>query len=144
MADNATLTRRWFEEVWNQNRIQTVDELLDPNVVIHGLESAGRSRSGPTHFREFLSLFRSGLSDIRMTIEDLLRDGDKTVARVSLRAVHSGDGLGVPATGRPIVSTGIVITRWKDGRIIEAWNEFDAAGLMRQLSEPGPAVKLKA
>jgi len=143
MPDNAALTRRWFEEVWNQNRAATIDEMLDPEVVIHGLDGEGQPRIGPDHFRAFFSLFRSGLSDIRVTIEDLLSDGDKTVARLTLRAIHSGDGMGVPATGRPVRGTGIVITRWKDGRIVEGWNEFDAIGMIRQLTAP-PAVKLHA
>ena len=37
MHDNAALARRWFEEVWNQNRQQTIHELGSPDVILHGL-----------------------------------------------------------------------------------------------------------
>lgn len=62
----------------------------------------------------------------------MLAVGDQTAARLTCRATPGGPGPGVEATGRPAVCTGIVWIRWREGRVGEAWNEFDAAGLMAQ------------
>jgi steroid delta-isomerase-like uncharacterized protein len=136
MPDNATLIRRWFEEVWNQNRLASIDELAAPDAVSHGLSDDGQPRVGRDHFRNFIGSFRAALGDIHITVEDVLSDGDRTAARLTFRATHTGDGFGFPATGRPIVATAIVIARWRDGKIVEGWNEFDAAGMLRQLTSP--------
>lgn len=141
--DLKALSVRWFEEVWNQGREATIDELLAPDAAIHGLDEAGRGASGAAGFRAFYHLFRRALPDLRVTVEDVLCDGDRTAVRVTGRATHTGEGLGVPPTGRPVVLTGIILTRWRDGRIAEGWNEFDAAGLMRQIAGP-TMVSVKA
>ena len=134
------LARRWFEEVWNQGLEATIDELCAPDAVIHGLGEEGKVLVGPQHFRRFYNQFKRGLPDIRVTVDDVIAAGDQTAVRVTCRATHAGDGLGVPATGRKVECTGIVWIRWRDGRVAEAWNEFDAAGLTAQIAGPGPAT----
>lgn len=143
-TDNATLIRRWFDEVWNENRLASIDELAAPDAISHGLSDDGKPRVGRDHFRDFVRLFRSGLGDIHITVEDVLSDGDRTAARLTLRATHSGDGFGFPATGKPVVVTAIVIARWQDGKIAEGWNEFDAAGMLRQIDAPAAPSTLRA
>ena len=135
-ADNKTLTRRWFEEVWNKGREATIDELAAPDAVIHGLENQGDTLRGPDEFRRFYRLFRSGLPDVQLSIDQVIGEGDLTAIRLTARATHSGDGLGVKATGRRVTVTAICMMRWRNGQIIEAWNEFDAAGLMQQITAP--------
>jgi steroid delta-isomerase-like uncharacterized protein len=140
---NKALTRRWFEEVWNQGRAATIDELLAPDGVMHGLGDGGRDLRGPAAFREFYQPFRAAFPDLKFTVEDVVGEGDRIAVRVSGRARHTGDGMGLKATGRSVTLSAIAIARWKNGKIAEGWNEFDADGLMRQLTGP-PPVKLKA
>lgn len=131
---NKELTRRWFEEVWNQRKPQAIDELLAPDAVAHGLEPAGQvPPPGPAGFRKFWQAFCGAFPDLRIEIEDVIAEGDKTAARFSFRGTHRGDQLGPPATHKPIVATGISITRWRDGQIVEGWNEFDAMRLFQQI-----------
>ena len=132
-ADNKQLTRRWFEEVWNQGREATIDELAAPNAVIHGLEDEGKDMSGPNEFRKFYRLIRSGLSDIHVTVGQVIGEGDLTAIQFTLRATHAGDGLGVKATGRRVTASAIVMARWKDGKIVEAWNEFNFMEMYKQI-----------
>ena len=142
--DNKALTRRWFEEVWNKGREAVIDELLSPDVVAHGLSETGDVGRGPESFRQFWRQFRAGIPDIQVTVDQVISDGDTTAARFTARGTHSGDGLGVKATGRPINVSGMCMMRWKGGQIAEGWNEFDAAGLMRQITggaAPAPKVR---
>jgi steroid delta-isomerase-like uncharacterized protein len=141
---NRELIQRWFEEVWNQGREQTIDEIVAPESVIHGLGDGGKQVRGPAGFRSFYNHFRSAFSDLRVTVEDVIADGDKVVTRLSFTGRHTGDGLGIAPTNRTFKSSAIVITQWRDGQITDSWNEFDAAGMMQQLNPPEPRMKLRA
>jgi predicted ester cyclase len=69
-------------------------------------------------------------------IDDLFSVDDKVVLRITTRATHSGEFHGIAPTGRAITMTGIVIYRFRGGRIAESWGELDFAGLWRQLTVP--------
>ena len=144
--DYKALTRRWFDEVWTKRREATIDEMLGPDGIAHGLAETGEDLPGPDEFRRFYRQFRSGFPDLRITVDQVIGEGDMTAVRFTAYGTHTGDGLGIKATGRPIRVSGMCMIRWKDGRIAEAWNEFDAAGLMRQIAAPAAAqpIKLRA
>lgn len=77
-----------------------------------------------------------------ITVEDVIAEGDKTAIRLTATGTHIGDAMGVPATNRPVKLTGLILVRWKDGKIVEGWNEFDAWGMMQQIVGKAPlAVK---
>jgi steroid delta-isomerase-like uncharacterized protein len=141
---NRGLVRRWFEEVWNQAREATIDELIAPDSVIHGLGDDSKQLRGPNGFRSFYNHFRGAFSDLHVNTEDVIVEGDHAVARLSFTGRHTGDGLGIPPTGRTFKSTAIVIMKWRNGQITDSWNEFDAAGMMQQLSAPDSKMKLRA
>src|SRR6478736_3433374 len=140
MSDtNVTLVRRWFEEVWNQGRESTIDELLAANGIAHGLGDTEGDVHGPAEFKPFVKNLRGAIPDIHMTIEDAVAGGDKVVVRLSVTGTHRGDNLGVPATGRRIHIAGIVLVRIVNGQIVEGWNSWDQLGLLRQLGAlPAP------
>ena len=144
--DLRALARRWFERVWNQKNTAAIGEMMTADCVIHGLHEEGQTMSGPAQFRRFYDPFRSAFPDIRVSVEDVLLDGRKTAVRILATGTHTGEGLGIPPTGRPVRASGIVIMRWDDtGRIAEGWNEFDAAGMQRQLAAPAmPVAALRA
>jgi steroid delta-isomerase-like uncharacterized protein len=132
--DNKALMKRWFEEVWNQGNDGVIDELLAEDGVIHGLvDSTGKPVQGIEEFCEFHRQFRGAFPDIRITVEDIFSEGDKVVARCSVRGQHTGDHLGFAATNAPIEFGGVAIARWKDGKIVEAWNHFDFLEMNKQL-----------
>ena len=140
--DLRALARRWFVRVWNQKNAATIDEMMAPNCVIHGLSEERETMRGPAQFRRFYDPFRSAFPDIHIEVDDVLLDGRQTAARISATGTHTGEGLGIPPTGRPVRATGIIIMRWDDnGRIVEGWNEFDAAGMLRQIGAP-PGAKV--
>jgi steroid delta-isomerase-like uncharacterized protein len=130
------LITRWFEEVWARGRDSAIDEMMAPDAVLHGLGATGQPLTGPAAFRGFYTKFREAFSDIHVTVDDVLTDGDKSVGRFTFTARHTGDTLGFPATGRQVRATGMVITRVRNGQIAESWNEFDFAGVLRQLQGP--------
>jgi predicted ester cyclase len=75
----------------------------------------------------------SHFPDLRVTVEEVIAEGDLTAARLSVTGTHEGDHLGVAPTGRRVSFTGMTFTRWRDGKIVEGWNNVDIPGLMKQI-----------
>jgi steroid delta-isomerase-like uncharacterized protein len=132
--ENKALIERWFEEVWNKGRAEAIDEMFDAEGIAHGLaDETGAPLHGPEGFRPFFQKFRDSFPDISVSVEDTVAEGDKVAARCTVRATHAGDSLGVAATNKPIEFTGMTIVRLKDGKIVEAWNNFDFLNLFQQI-----------
>ena len=132
--ENKQILRRWFEEVWNNGRADAIDELFDENGIAHGLsDDAANPIKGPSGFRPFHTLFREAFPNMMIVVEDMVAEGDKVVARCSVRAKHEGDFLGREATQSPVEFTGIAIVRIYNGKIVEAWNNFDFMTLHKQV-----------
>jgi steroid delta-isomerase-like uncharacterized protein len=134
---NRALVRRWFEEVWNQGREASIDELFPADGVGHGLGDSEQDVHGPAEFRPFVANLRGALPDIYIGIDDILTDGDRVAVRITLRGTHKGNGLGVLPTNRNVSIQGIIIVRIVDGQIKEAWNSYDQLGLLRQIGALG-------
>ena len=137
-ADNAALLRRWFEEVWNKGRAEAIDELFAADGLAHGL-AGGEPLRGAADFKPFFHTFKDAFPDIEVVVEDTITEGDKVAARCTVRAKHQGDTLGFAATQRPVEFSGICITRWRAGQIVEAWNNFDFMAMYQQLGVTPPA-----
>ena len=144
-SDNASLVRRWFEEVWNSGRAEAIDEMFAEEGVAHGLtDESGAELRGPAHFRVFHQRFREAFPDIEVVVEDTVSEGDKVAARCTVRGRHRGDSLGFKATDSPVEFDGICIVRVRDGKIAEAWNNFDFMSMFQQLGalrlDAGPSA----
>ena len=133
-SDNVALLRRWFEEVWNRGRADAIDEMFAEEGVAHGLaDETGAELRGPAHFRVFHRQFREAFPGIEVVVEDAISEGDKVAARCTVRGLHEGHSLGFAATKRPVEFTGMTFLRVRDGKIVEAWNNFDFMSMFRQL-----------
>ena len=132
--DLKAFIHRWFEEVWNKGREEAIDEMFAEDGVAYGLaDETGAPLRGPSGFKPFFRNFRGAFPDIKVVVEDTVAEGDRVAARCTLRATHAGDGLGFAATQKPMDITGIAIVRVRDGRIVEAWNNFDFMSMFQQL-----------
>jgi predicted SnoaL-like aldol condensation-catalyzing enzyme len=119
---------RWFEEVWNQSRREAIDEMFSEDCVLHDGRAEYR---GPAEFKRFYDTLRAQLSDVRVTPLETLSEGDMVCMRWSSTAKHS-------STGKHLEVTGMSILRFKDGRFVEAWQNWDQHGLLEQLEGSAP------
>lgn len=132
--NNDALIRRWFEEVWNKGREEAVDEMFAEEGVANGfVDESGQPLRGPTGFKPFFRRFREAFPEIEVTVEETISEGDRVAARCTVRGSHRGDSLGFAATDRPVEFTGICIVRVSQGKIVEAWNNFDFMAMFQQL-----------
>jgi predicted ester cyclase len=81
----------------------------------------------------FHKQFCRSFSEIHVEVAQTITENESMAARCIVTAMHTGDGLGIPATGRKVTFTGMCMVRVKDGRAIEAWNNFDFGSMYRQL-----------
>ena len=130
---NIELMRRWYREVWNENRIQTVYDLLSPDAVASGQGGTDEEIHGPAEFVKFVQRIRSAFSDIKVTVEDAFAADDKVAVRWSATMIHSGNGLGIAASSKPVRISGITIARILDGLIVEGWDNWDQLAMLQQI-----------
>jgi steroid delta-isomerase-like uncharacterized protein len=128
--EDRDLGRRWFEEVWNKGRREAIAEMLTHESVVH---EGDIDSVGPEGFYPFFDRLNSAMSNLHVTVHDTMAEGDRLCVRWSCTAKHTGDGLGVPATGKSIHVTGISILRVKGGKFLEGWQNWDMLGLMEQV-----------
>ena len=78
-------------------------------------------------------MYLSAFPDLHITVEDMIAEGDKIVARLTMRGTHQGAFLGIPPTGKQVTGTAIDINRITGGKSVEHWNNSDTLGLLQQL-----------
>src|SRR5262249_33818708 len=133
-AQKTTLLRRWFEGVWNEGREDLIEELVAADVVCHGIGGPNDVAHGlDAGLRPIYARLRGAFGDIHFTVEATLSEGDIEAVRWHARMVHVGDGLGFPATQKPVTLTGMSFARVAGGKIVESWDNWDMLGLMNQL-----------
>lgn len=125
-----TLSYKWFTEVWNNNDESAINRLMIDDTIARGIKSTGipdnRHTKGAEGFRLFFNGFCSMYRDIHVDIEDVISEDDSEAARVVVNAVHR-------ESGTPVQFTGISMIRKEDGRIAEAWNNFDFLTMYQQI-----------
>jgi steroid delta-isomerase-like uncharacterized protein len=129
---NKELARRWFEEVWNHRKESTIDDLLTPDCRAYGL-GGDAALIGPEGFKTFHRSFCGAFPDLRVTIDDILAEGDRVAIRWKATMTHLGDGLGFPPSGKKVSMDGSTILAVKHGKIDEGWNHMDITGLFAKL-----------
>ena len=138
--DNKALVRRLTEEGFNQGNMAAYDEIYAPDYVDHTPYVAGQA-PGLEGAKEAYRAYRTAFPDGRLTIEDLIAEGDRVVARMTFRGTHLGSFAAVPPTGRPVVMNEIAIQRFAGGKVVEEWHTEDDLGLMQAL-DVVPAIAL--
>jgi len=135
---NKAVARRWYEEGSNKHNVAVIDELFTEGFVTHNPVIPGGNLEG---FKQFVA--SADLLDLRTTVEDMIAEGDKVVARFVVQGTPRGNFMGIPATGKSFTLTAIDILRFEDGKIAEHWLESDQLGMLQQLgviSGPSPAA----
>jgi predicted ester cyclase len=136
MSENhRQLVHRWFDEVWNQGKRETIDELLGPECVTH---DGSVTVKGPQSCHQFFDRMQSGFSRIHIDCNEFLSEGDMCCVRWLATMSHTGDLPGLTSTGKEIRVTGISVFRIVDGRFEEAWQNWDMLGMVEQLGLAPP------
>ena len=129
---NKALVRRWVSELWNKGNLAAASDVFAPTY-FHRTPVA--TFSNLAVFLQMISDFRAGVPDVQVAIQDLIADDDKVVFRWLLTGTHRGILFGIAPTNKSISQSGITIQHVENGKIVEAWAEFNAGGLRQSLAE---------
>jgi len=132
MSDNKTTLYRYAEEVWNQGRLDLVDELFTPDHVYHDAV-LGELPRGPEGVRQRVGIYMAAVPDAQGVWDDWMVDGDKVLLRWTWGGTNTGELMGLPPTGKRATTTGTHLCRFEGGRIAETWVSYDALGFLQQL-----------
>lgn len=137
---NRAMLQRFWEEIFNQANTKTLDEIVAKDYLNHDLVPG--EGPGSEGLKQFVHLLHNSFADLRFEPTQMVAGDDKVVTRWEATGTHSGEFMGVPATGKKIKATGMAMHRIENGKIVEAWNNWDALGLLTQLGaipQPGGA-----
>lgn len=129
---NVELVARWFEEVWNQRREETIDELLTDSSICYADQGSLR---GPEAFKQRQYFpFLAAFPGLRITVHGLIGEGDEVVVRWSAEGVHRGEGLGFAPTGEAVSLNGLTWVKVRDGKMMEAWQHSNIPAVIGHLA----------
>jgi steroid delta-isomerase-like uncharacterized protein len=129
---NITAVRRFTQEGFVGGEIDIVDEVVADECIDHDpMPGQGQGREGQRHTCQMVV---NGLSNRSTLRDDFLAVGDTVIENWVFQGTHTGEFLGVPATGKQLQVRGIEIWRLANGKIVERWGVVDAAGVMEQLA----------
>jgi predicted ester cyclase len=127
-----------MREFWRTGDDGLFDGLLAPGYVQHWPGFPADREGYLLRLRDF----RTAFPDLMKTTEDLLADGDKVIDRVTVRATHAGEFLGLAPSGKAIEMTEMHVARVSNGQIVERWGEWDLLGLLRQVGALSQQIDL--
>jgi steroid delta-isomerase-like uncharacterized protein len=131
-AANAELVRAGFR-AFNAGDAGGCLALAAPDLIMN-LADLPEPMHGREAWRQGFEILRRAFPDLRAHIEDIIAAGDKVAVRLRFRGTHSGEFLGIPATGRAIEYVSHEFYRIAGGLIAEEWICSDTATMLRQLS----------
>lgn len=130
LEQNKSIVRRFFE-AYAANNQDALEEVLAPDLVAHLPGAPGPQDRDAV--LQGISLFNAAFGDRNFTIDELIAEGDRVATRTTMRAKHTGDYQGQPATGRQIEMSALAIERIEDGKIVERWLSYDRMEMMQQM-----------
>ncbi|MBA2754924.1 MAG: ester cyclase [Chloroflexia bacterium] len=128
--ENAAAVRQWID-AYNDRDTEAEAAARTPDFVAHVPGAPGPLNSEA--WAGFAFSFAAAFPDLRLTVEEVMANEDRTAARVTFRGTHRGEFQGIPATGRSVTFTSIEFNRMVGGKVAEHWVELDLLGLLGQL-----------
>lgn len=126
------MVRKIFDDAYNKGNLAVLDDLIAPNYVRH--QPPMKDVQGLDAYKKFITDVRNAYSNFEMCLEEILVDGNKTVARITLKGKHTGrtPTLVAPPTGKEITMMGCAVSTWENGKMVEEWVYNDYMGLTYQ------------
>jgi steroid delta-isomerase-like uncharacterized protein len=138
LSNKATFQR--FHEAANTGDVEylakTIDEIVASDAVIR--TPLPIDATGAELLKQVWAMLFRVYPDIHLTVEDVIAEGDKVVARNTVTGTHRGEFMGVGPTGKSVTYNEIFIFRFADGRVVETWGVVDVYAQMKQIGVINP------
>ncbi len=125
---NKAAIRRLIDEIYHKGNMAVFDEIVAENAVLHdNEETITELEMAKRRIRMITNMYR----DVKITIQDVIAEGEMVAVRSTFEGIFIRNG-------RKLISPGLTMSRFKDGKIIEVWRAFDNASIFRQLGVTPP------
>lgn len=135
---NKALTRRFYEEVLSKKNLNAIDELCAPEVVDHN--PVPGQEPGLQGLRQTIGEYLRAFPDMRVTVHEVVAEGDVVAVRITGEGTHTGSFLGAPPTGKKVAFRAIDMIRVKNGKATEIWHEGNDIEVMAQIGVKVPVT----
>jgi steroid delta-isomerase-like uncharacterized protein len=125
---NTDVVTRFITEVWNENKLDVLDDLIDPAYYDYSYEP--RNREG---LERTLLMMQATFPGHETIIEEIVSEGDTVAICQTLRGTHSGPFCGHPASGKQIEIGGYRFFKVRDGKITSHRGLIDLPSLLQQI-----------
>ena len=125
------VVRRFLSEAFEKGNLGAVDELVADNYVDH--TPPPKIPDNKAGLKQTVKMFRSAFPDLRMSVEDIVEEGNKVAFRTVTHGTHRGELMGIAPTGRSVSVNEEHFLRFTDGKIAEHWGVEDNLAMMQQL-----------
>jgi predicted ester cyclase len=133
--------RRIIEEAFGKGELGAFDEVCDPRSRFHDPMAGEMDLAGA---KANCRMYRDAFPDMRPTILGSYADGNTVITHWRMSGTHRGALMQLQPTGKTGTVEGITVAKFRNGRLVEDWVQWDALGLMRQLGVAGSLVTAPA
>lgn len=140
--DLKTTTKRAWDEAFHKGNVNALDEIVAPDMVHH--QPPGPDLKGLAAYKQMVADMRKAFSDIKLTFDEIIVEGEVSAARWTFQGTHTGqmaDMPPIPPTGKRVTMTGIGLIHTVNGKVVEMWQYPDMLGFMQQLGVVPPMGK---
>lgn len=123
---NSEILRSWYSEVWENGNTEAIDQFFAPETMAEGL--IPEMQVGANDFRDLVTAFRHVLGDIKVDLPKIIENGDWVSAILHVQTCRADNGA-------PLEVTGQVMARFKDNKMVEAYNHFDFISFFEEMGQ---------
>ena len=128
--ENKALFRRFLEGM-NSHDISVIDQVIDPSFINH--DPMPGQDDGIQGLKDMMQMFYTGFPDLKVTLEQIVAEGDLVVGRVITEGTQSAVFMGIPASDKKISLPEMHMIRIANGKAVEYWGVVDSGLMMQQL-----------
>ena len=135
--------RRYFQEVVTKGNLEAIPDFVGPNIVFRGPYTPDPIQ-GIAAFTELIAMLHAAFSDLQITEEEMVVEGDTVATRWTLSGTHKGEFMGTGPSGEPFRFTGTAFYQIADGKIVETWTTNNSLETLRELASTPPTADTAA
>ena len=131
IEENKKIERKFIDE-FNKGNFDAIYEIEHPDSVFH-VSPEVEVKGDTEGFKQVIAALKSSFPDLNISPEDMIAEGNMLVTRYTMTGTHTGaDYMGIAATGNKFEFEGVMIQRFRDGKVVERWEYLDRLEMLRQ------------
>ncbi len=139
MGTAKDLVRGMYDDISGGVDVGTMLDKYVTDDFIEYEELPGMSASsGKEAARQQIGMMQAAISDLRFNVEDMVEEGNKVAARVTITGTHTGEFMGIPASGGTLDVKAIDVFEVRDGKVAAHWGVTDTAAMLMQIGAIEP------